>query len=86
MGQKLSILRGGLGQRWDVPFGHDKDVGWCFGVDVTNGDNLLIVIEDIALELAGDNTTENTIHLSTSSWFKKRRATRFVIALPSSDA
>ena len=60
--QERPLVSGGLSERWDMGSGHDNDVGWCLRLDVANGDNRVILIDDVALDLAGDDSAEDAIH------------------------
>ena len=57
---KSFILK--LGERWDVLFGHNEDMGRGLWVYIPEGDDLFILMQDFACYLSGDNLTENTGH------------------------
>ena len=50
-----------LGKRWDMGFRNDKQVGWRLWPDVADGEHLVILVEDVALNFAGDNSAEDTV-------------------------
>lgn len=60
--QELLLVGADLGQGWNVGFGHDQEVDWCRGVDIAEGDSLIILINDIAGNLTSDDATEDTVH------------------------
>jgi hypothetical protein len=44
-----------------VSFGHYEDMGWCLWVDVAKGDDLIILIEDIAGDFSDYDAAEDTV-------------------------
>ena len=62
VGEETPVLGGGFGKRRDVGFGHNQKVGGRLRVDIADGNNLLILIQDIAFELAAYNAAKDTLH------------------------
>jgi hypothetical protein len=60
-----SLLNAKLGKRWDVGFRHNEDMGWRLRVDVANSNDILILIEDIAFDLAAYDAAKDALHFLT---------------------
>ena len=59
--QQPLLLSVHLDKRWDMGFRNDKQVGWRLRSAVADGDDLIILVEDVALDFAGDNSAEDTV-------------------------
>ena len=59
--QQPLLLSVHLGKRWDMGFRNDKQVGWGLGPDVADGEHLVILVKDVALDFAGYNSAEDTV-------------------------
>ncbi len=59
--QKGLIPRPGLAQGADMPFGDDQDMNRGLGVEVLEGQDLLILQDHLRRDLAGSDFAENTV-------------------------
>ena len=57
--QKGSVFRFGFADAWDHGFRYDEEMGGRLGVDVAEGDALIILVDDLRGNLAGDDALED---------------------------
>ena len=61
MAQHCGIVRGGVGVRGEVTFGNDQHVHWGLGVDVGEGEHLLILVQPLYGDGSGGDLAEQAI-------------------------
>ena len=63
MPHQRDVFPGEVGKGFDMFLSHDEKMYRCLRVDIGEGDHALILIDDIAFDLAVYYAAENTIHL-----------------------
>jgi hypothetical protein len=56
MGGKVGIVE--LGQRGDVRSGHNEQMHWCLGVDISDGDHSIVGQDHVGWDFAARDSTE----------------------------
>lgn len=59
--QGLAILRRGIGNAGDVLLGNDQHMGWGLGVQVAEGDHILVFIDACARQQSFGNLAEHAV-------------------------
>src|SRR5205085_11632472 len=59
--QHLGVLVARLQQRGDVALGHDQKVHGGLGIDVLEGHDVVVLVDDVGRALTGGDATEHAI-------------------------
>lgn len=61
MSEEMLLFGGDVSGGEYVSLGHDEHVRRCLRVDIADGDNVVILVEDVARYLSGDDATEYAV-------------------------
>lgn len=68
MADQCAVVFGHVTDDGDMPFRDDQKMHWCLGVDVIEGNDLLIFIDFCRRDLALDDLAEQTVHALLLGW------------------